>query len=393
MFPQITRIEDLRILILFPFNFNFNFEFPFSIVKEVTVHGGTGTRSTMNRPNNNDNNIHNHEPLANEDIPPNLLPWDENDSSDDDSSVEEEVVPTPEEVTMEYTYPQDFQDRLWQDVVGRNAITRRHHFFRLLLDPTCKKIAAYKFQGCSRLIELVVPKDSILTHIRRVAFNGCENLQRITNGFPETLLIIEDDAFCSCRALHGRLVIPPKVLRLGRHCFLACSALLSVVFETSTSATVGTPPQTAVVLGMNCFARCAELQFVRLPPTLLTIPSHCFTGCVNLTDILIPNSVQRIEVYSFMDCRNLRSMELSDTVEELSPGAFLNCTSLERISIGGSSLQVQFGANIFLGCSSLSIIKMYPWLYPKLFEAMRYDPSFIYKFFHQYHHQILEETD
>ena len=341
----------------------------------------------MNRPINN-----NHEPPAAEDIPPNLLPWDENDSSDDDSSVEEEI-PTPEEVVVEYTYPQDFQDRPWQDVVGRDAVTGQHHFFRLLLDPSCKEIAADKFLGCSRLIELVVPKNSVLTHIRRRAFCRCENLQRITNGFPETLLFVEDYAFCFCASLHGRLVIPPKVRRLGEQCFLWCSALTSMVFEASTSATVGTSPHIAVVLGAACFERCTELQFVRLPPTLLTIPRYCFTGCVNLTDILIPNSVQRIETYSFMDCRNLRSMELSDTVEELSPGAFLNCTSLERISIGGSSSQVQFGANIFQGCSSLSIIKMYPWLYPKLFEAMRYDPSFIYKFFHQYHHQILGETD
>ena len=35
---------------------------------------------------------------------------------------------------------------------------------------------------------------------------------------------------------------------------------------------------------------------------------------------------------------------------------------------------------------------MYPWLYPKLFEAMHDDPSFIYKLFHQYHDQILEAS-
>ena len=346
----------------------------------------------MNRPNNNDNNIHNHEPPANEDILPNLLPWDANDSSDDDSSVEEEI-PTPEEVTVEYTYPQDFQGRRWQDVVGRDAVTGRHHFFRLLLDPSCKEIAPEKFRNCSRLIELVVPKNSVLTHIRHDAFYDCNNLQRITNGFPETPLILEDYAFGWCRSLHGRLVIPPKVRRLGEQCFLWCSALTSMVFEASTSATVGTSPHIAVVLGSYCFARCTELQFLRLPSTLITIPTECFLGCVNLTDILIPKSVQNIGRSSFKECRTLRSMKLSNTVEEVRQRAFEHCTSLERISIGGSSSQIRFGPNIFQGCSSLSIIKMYPWLYPKLFEAMRYDPSFIYKFFHQYHHQILGETD
>lgn len=345
----------------------------------------------MNRPNNNDNNIHNHEPPANEDILPNLLPWDANDSSDDDSSVEEEI-PTPEEVTVEYTYPQDFQGRRWQDVVGRDAVTGRHHFFRLLLDPSCKEIAPEKFRNCSRLIELVVPKNSVLTHIRHDAFYDCNNLQRITNGFPETPLILEDYAFGWCRSLHGRLVIPPKVLCLANYCFRACSALTSVVFEASTSATVGTSRQNTTVLGNACFSGCTELQFVRLPPTLLTVPSECFEDCVNLTDILIPNSVQRIRRRSFRGCHNLRSMNLSNTIEEVNQKAFVNCTSLERISIGVSSSQVRFGPNIFRGCSSLSTLQMYPWLYPKLFEAMHDDPSFIYKFFRQYHDQILEET-
>ena len=346
----------------------------------------------MNRPIYNNNNIHNHEQPAAENIPPNLLPRDEDDSSDDDSSVEEEI-PTPEEVAVEYTYPQDFIGRRWEDVVGQDAVTGQHHFFRLLLDPSCTQIPARKFQSCTNLIELVVPKNSVLTHIKCIAFRGCTNLQRITNGFPETLVIVEEYAFAWCTSLHGRLVIPPKVLRLGSYCFRGCSARTSVVFEASTSTTVRTPPQTAVVLGYGCFSRCTELQFVRLPPTLLAIPPNCFYGCYKLTDIPIPKSVQAIKGRSFANCENLLSMELSTTIERLGEQAFMNCTSLERIRIGGSSSQVRFGANIFQGCSSLSIIKVYPWLYPKLFEAMHDDPLFIYKLFHQYHHQILGQID
>ena len=345
----------------------------------------------MNRPIYNNNNIHNHEQPAAENIPPNLLPRDEDDSSDDDSSVEEEI-PTPEEVAVEYTYPQDFIGRRWEDVVGQDAVTGQHHFFRLLLDPSCTQIPARKFQSCTNLIELVVPKNSVLTHIRRNAFFECTNLQRITNGFPETLLILEAFAFAHCSSLHGRLVIPAKVRRLGFQCFSWCSALTSVVFEASTSATVETPPQTTVVLGGACFERCTELQFVRLSATLITIPQDCFSRCVKLTDILFPKSVQTIGGWSFRECRNLWSMELSNTVEEVSRSAFENCTSLERISIGGSSSQIRFGPNIFRGCSSLSTIQMYPWLYPNLFEAMHDDPSFIYKLFHQYHDQILEAS-
>ena len=320
---------------------------------------------------------------------------DDGDDDDGDSSSEDEPIPTPEEVEIEYTYPQDFEgSRSWRDVVqGR--------FFRLFLDPSCTDIAAKKFQECARLIEIVVPKNSVLTHIRRAAFSTCRNLQRITNGLPTTLVLMEDDAFFFCSALHGRLVVPPNVTFLGRRCFCECYALTSVVFVASTSSTVGIQ-QTTVVLGGMCFSGCIELQSVRLPQTLIIIPYRCFLGCVKLTDILIPKSVRTLEEWSFAYCESLRSMDLSENIDELEERLFHNCTSLESITIRSSSSGIQFGKNIFYDCPSLSTIKVYPWHFPKIFEIMKSEnnrvgdaaasASFIYKFFHKYHHQILERN-
>ena len=169
------------------------------------------------------------------------------------------------------------------------------------------------------------------------SFSGCRNLQRITNGFPETLLIIDDFAFYICTALHGQLVIPPNVTRLGRDSFALCSSLTSVVFEPSTTATT-------LAIGGRCFLYCTELL----------------------------------------------SVDFSERIDEFSDFLFgSGCTSLNRIIIRSSNMR--FGTQKFGGCPSSLTIEAYPWLYPTIFASIN-NPSLIYQTFHEYHHRILGEA-
>ena len=253
---------------------------------------------------------------------------DEEDTSSDDESV---VIPTPDDVEHEFTYPQDFEGKSWEDVVPSGQ------YFRLILDPSCTNIPDGKFKGCGRLIEIVVPEDSCLRMIGISSFYWCTNLQRITNGLPTTLLIIDRSAFYGCAALKGPLVIPSNVIRLGMEAFAFCASLTSIVFEPSTATT--TPG-----IGPLCFSNC--------------------TG--------------------------LLSVDLSERIDEYGNFSFYNCTSLKRIIIRAPS--VRFGTEIFSGCSSLLTIEAYPWLYPKIFASMNNNPSLIYQTFHEYHHRILGEA-
>ena len=257
---------------------------------------------------------------------------DDEDARDDESVV---VIPTPDDVEHEYTYPQDFEGKSWEDVVPTG------HYFRLILDPSCTKIPGEKFRDCIYLIEIVVPEDSCLTAIGQYSFYWCTNLQRITNGLPITLLIIDQSAFERCLSLHGQLVIPPNVTRLGSGAFCTCASLTSVVFQPSITATT---------LGIG-------------------------DGC-------------------FFNCQRLLSVDLSERIVDVDYLAFCECKSLNRITIRAPN--VRFGANVFTRCSSSLTIEAYPWLYPKIFEAMdnsfSNDPSLIYQTFHRYHHRILGEA-
>ena len=276
--------------------------------------------------------------------------------TDEDVSGDESVeIPTPDDVEHEYTYPQDFVGRSWQDVVPRG------HYFRLILDPSCTKIPKKKFQFCKRLIELVVPENSCLTTIGHSYFNGCSNLQRITNGLPTTLLIIDRSAFSLCTALKGPLVIPPNVTFLGKSVFYEC---------TSLNGQLIIPPN-VTFFGELSFATCASLTSVVFQPSITATTLGIGDGC-------------------FFNCTGLVSVDLSGRTDELENDVFRYCTSLNHITMRATN--VRFGTHVFLGCSSSLSIEAYPWLYPKIFASMNLNPSLIYQTFHQYHHRILGEA-
>ena len=303
---------------------------------------------------------------------------DEEDTSSDDESV---VIPTPDDVEHEYTYPQDFEGKSWQDVVPRG------HYFRLILDPSCTKIPKKKFQFCKRLIEIVVPKDSCLTTIGHASLNGCSNLQRIANGFPTTLLIIDGYAFSLCTSLKGPLVIPPNVTFLGKSVFYDC---------TSLNGQLIIPPN-VTFLGDTSFANCASLTSVVFEPSTTTVAT---TATTTTTTTL------GIGELCFLNCTGLVSVDFSERIDEYGNALFHNCSSLNRIIIRSSDMNMRFNSSSFHSgeCSSSLTIEAYPWLYPKIFASMdnshtgtrhynpSYDPSLVYQTFRQYHHRILSAS-
>ena len=304
---------------------------------------------------------------------------DETDSNaeDEEEEEEEEPIPTPDdEGIIEYTYPRDFGGRRWQDVVQRR-------YFRLIIDPACIDIPYAKFQQCKYLIEIVYPegKDSQLLHIGYLAFEHCCNLQRM-NPFPDGLVELDSCAFGDCCSLQGRITIPPSIQFVRGRCFAGCGAITSVVFESSTATTTK-----VVELHDGIFWSCAELRSVRLPNNLTVIPSNCFYGCCSLIDVPIPGTVRTIQSRAFADCA-LRAVDLPESVIVIGEKAYSGCSDVVSVTIRSSTNAVQLGRRMFKVCPSLSTIKMYPWHFPKIFEAMNEDASFIYKFFHQYHHQI-----
>ena len=115
---------------------------------------------------------------------------------------------------------------------------------------------------------------------------------------------------------------------------------------------------------------------------------NCFSNCQAVTNIQIPLSVEDIEAGAFSDS-GLRSIEISENVNQIGMGACRNCLFLERVTFHSSTTNLMMANDIFDNCPLLSVINIYPWLWPKFFASMQGHPAFLFRFFRQYHTKIL----
>ena len=322
---------------------------------------------------------------------------------------------------------------------------------RLIIHSSVTVIDTEACADCTVLFEVVFHEN--VTSIGRRAFYCCRNLRNIE--LLEGLLLIETGALDGCDSLR-QIVIPASVQYVGPEAFRLCESLQRVTF---------TPKTTVVELGSHMFAHCTNLRFVTLPqnlqsistglfsyctslarlqisasvemieagafscsgissmkvseedefipgtimlpPNVRSISENCFSNCQAFTNIRIPLSVEDIEADAFSDS-GLCSIEISENVHQIGVGACRNCLFLERVTFH-SSTNLTMTNNIFANCPLLSVINMYPWLWPKLFALMDDDDDndddddddngnarnnksrqsdFIFQFFRQYHTKI-----
>ena len=306
---------------------------------------------------------------------------------------------------------------------------------RLVIDLSVTEIAEFACYECDALFEVVFHPD--VADIGDSAFAGCYNLPRVE--LLEGLLRLEEDAFSNCTSLQ-QIVIPANVQLIRGYVFASCTSLERVVFA---------PRTTRINLGGYMFLECSNLRFVTLPhnlrsiprgffysctsmthlqipksveeigecafygsaiqamnssagddflpgtiilpPNVRSIPRMCFMNCMSLTHIRIPPSVQQIGERA-LSGSDLRSIEIPETVHRLGREACSDCASLERVTFH-SSTNLIMDNDIFANCPLLSVIKIAPWLWPKLFASMNGQPDFIFRFYRHYHTRIFDFND
>jgi len=255
--------------------------------------------------------------------------------------------------------------------------------FRLIIHPFLTEIDEDACSNlCSFLMEIIFHEN--IVRIGSWSFRNCRNLRRI-NALPEGLIRLGRQAFCNCVLLQGEIIIPESVRYIGVGAFSLCSSVRSVVFRHPRGN------NNIVELEHSIFSRCTGLQSVTLPQNMQSIPDLFLERCSSLTKIRIPKSVKKIGRKAFSGCTGLRSLDLPNTVNTISSFAWSGCDSLECVTIRSdrNSPDMTIGHGIFINCSSLTTIRVYPWLWSKLFASMNDHPEFIFAFFQQYHKHIL----
>lgn len=160
--------------------------------------------------------------------------------------------------------------------------------------------------------------------------------------FPNSVTIIEDEAFANCVCL-ASVNLGDNVVSIGNKAFYNCRQLSNIVIPNNT-----------IYIGKGAFENCEHLTSITIPEGVTGIEEGAFKGCSRLTSIILPNSVTMIGKSAFQGCRNLTSVTIPDGVTEIGEYAFSGCQNLISVSIPNSVTKIERFA--FSDCSSLKSI-------------------------------------
>lgn len=130
------------------------------------------------------------------------------------------------------------------------------------------------------------------------AFAGCETIKYVS--LPKTINFIGNDAFNGCRNLKS--IDLKNVMVIGNRAFKECTALETVVFSDSISASSETR-----ILGAEAFYHTTSLLNVSFPGTIQAIGRGCFatSGLAGFTIQQNNDSDIVIWPFAFYDCTSL----------------------------------------------------------------------------------------
>ena len=109
-------------------------------------------------------------------------------------------------------------------------------------------------------------------------------------------------------------------------------------------------------IGNGTFSEFTNVDFVRMPNTVLSIGSTAFSGCSRMTQCQIPYGCQSIGASAFTDCTSLMFVDIPNTVTSLGAGAFANCLNFRYCSI--SSGLTTISEYCFANCDGLSDVEL-----------------------------------
>lgn len=212
----------------------------------------------------------------------------------------------------------------------------------------------------SRLSEIVIP-DSV-THIEKFAFQGRENLEKVT--MSKNLEFIGEETFADTAWLAEQnglvyfndsllytyageipedteLVIPDKTTHIADKAFKGQKKLEKVFIPDG------------IRLGVSVFQECKALTEVRLPADLTEIPSYAFSG-TNLERVSIPQNVKVISTHAFAHCKNLKEVVFNEGLEFIDDSAFRRDSALTSVRFPSTLKGI--GHIAFRDCDALTEI-------------------------------------
>ncbi len=226
---------------------------------------------------------------------------------------------------------------------------------------------------------------NIGNQVQRIPYEAFENRTYsddsfvfVSNSFsgqliiPESVIIIEDNAFSGCEGFVGDLVIPDDVTYIGSGAFEGCSGFGGTLTIGASVSEIGgiafydTQFESLNYNATNCISIGAGtnsynpddyasvfigIPYVNIGENVESIPAHAFNQC-QFDEIIFPNGLGSIDEKAFMNCINLTcNLVLPNSLTTIGDQAFYNCYGLEGIVMGNAVETI--GAEAFRNCGGL----------------------------------------
>lgn len=202
-----------------------------------------------------------------------------------------------------------------------------------------------------------------ITSIRKMAFMECPNLKKLT--LPQSVTIIEDNAFDGCRTLE--YVDLGGAVTIGTQAFLNCSAVKELTISGNCKS-IGIEDEDPFMYmsslekinvsdGDGAYSSKDGVLYnkdktvlVRYPMGVtdkkFTVPdgvkeigNDAFSGNSYLEEVDLSH-VETIGISAFENCENLSSVKLSKDLKKVDSGAFYDCTNLKSVRLRNSDAEI-----------------------------------------------------
>ncbi|MBR7032036.1 MAG: leucine-rich repeat protein [Clostridia bacterium] len=261
--------------------------------------------------------------------------------------------------------------------IGQSAFSGCASLTSVTIGDSVTSIGYSAFSDCTSLTSVTIP-DSV-TSIGSYAFYNCRNLTSVT--IPDSVTSIGYSAFYNTALINNDANYENGVLYVGNHLIKAKTTLsgsyeirertlciAGSAFESCTSLTSVTIPDSVTRIGDFAFRNCASLTSVTIPDSVTSIDWGVFNNCSSLTNISIPNSVTSIGESAFLCCTSLTSVTIGDSVTSIGYSAFSDCTSLTSVTIPDSVTSI--GGYAFSGCTGLETVNLDMATIPSTFRGL-----------------------
>lgn len=223
--------------------------------------------------------------------------------------------------------------------IGRGAFVGCLFSGTLTLPDDLVIIGSMAFYNQKFIGELVIPEK--VTSIGGSAFCG----NRFSSlKLPESLEVIEVQAFYDSRNMTGDLTIPSKITEIAESAFSECkfdgtltlpegllkidnSAFLSCKFTSELKL-----PESLISIGSAAFCNCQFSGKLKLPESLVFIGTSAFKNNNRISGIIeIPESIISLPDDVFYGCRDIQGIIFNKNITNIGSRAFYNCYQLSSI--------------------------------------------------------------